>query len=184
MPPTSAAMIVTDRDDLPKVEQVTNSQPLSRPQTLQLLSSFLMEEQERRTTLREDNGLNSTWKDLQNAYDTLAMPGHYDEQGGVTGYDTFDGTGGGGHHNNNNTQDSTMMGGDGDSGDPGAEGWSKRLVLAASSRTSSFLGSPDAAALKDKKERKERKKKRKDAKKAAKKQAKLQAKMMIGNPRF
>ena len=169
MPPTNVA--VSDRDDLPKVEKVAQSQPLARPQTLQMLSSFLMEEQERRTTLREDNNLNSTWKDLQNAYDTLVMP-NYDDQGN-TGYDTFDGV----DNNNNNNM------GDGE-GENGGENWSKRLALAASSRTSSFLGSPDASAAKDKKERKERKKKRKDAKKAAKKQAKLQAKMMIGNPRF
>ena len=163
MPPTNVA--VSDRDDLPKVEQVVSTQPLARPQTLQMLSSFLMEEQERRTTLREDNNLNSTWKDLQNAYDTLVMP-NYEDQGGMTGYDTFDGDDGMGDEEH------------------GGENWSKRLALAASSRTSSFLGSPDASAAKDKKERKERKKKRKDAKKAAKKQAKLQAKMMIGNPRF
>ena len=76
MPPTSSTALLvpsSDRDDRPKVEQVVQSQPLGRPQTLQMLSRFLMEEQERRTTLREDHGLNSTWKDLQNAYDTLVV---------------------------------------------------------------------------------------------------------------
>ena len=180
MPPAAA---ISDRDDLPKVEQVVSSQPLSHPQTLQMLSGFLMEEQERRTKLREDNNLNSTWKDLQNAYDTLAMPG-YDDQGmaiaGAGGqYDTFDSMGGGGGGGGGGDH------GEGDGGDDGGGGgvehWSKRLAMAATSRTSSFLGSPDASAHKDKKARKERKKKRKDAKKDAKKLAKHQAKMMMGN---
>jgi len=154
-----------DRDGIPKIEDVVASQPISRPKTLQLLSQFLVEEQERRRKLREDHGLNSTWKDLQTAYDTLSLPYDPHVAGGA----------------------SPGMGGlDGDGGDAsgGVGDWSKRLVSAAASSASSFMGSPDQAALKDKKARKERKKKRKDAKKEAKKQAKLQLKNKMGNSRF
>jgi len=158
----SASSADFDRDDLPKVEKIISSEPLTQPGTLQMLSTFLMEEQDRRQRLREENGLNTTWKDLQNAYDTLVMPAFDEQHLPSDAYDTF----------SNYGVDNTKL-----EGGEGSENWSKRLAMAASS---TFLGSPDIAAHEDKKVEKERKKKRKDAKKAAKRQAKLQAKMMLG----
>ena len=152
-------------DELPKVDQVVSSEPLSRPKTLQLLSEFLVEEQERRKELRETHNLNSTWKDLQNAYETV--PVFEDPHLTAGAYDTFDApkdeVDGLGQLNEVVGQTVGEL--------------SKKLALAASP----FMGSPDQMALKEQKLKKQRKKKRKDARKEAKKQAKLQAKMMMGN---
>lgn len=153
------------QDELPKVDKVVASQPLTRPKTLQLLSGFLLEEQERRKSLRENHGLHSTWKDLQNAYETVPV---FEDPGLAAGvYDTFDApkdeVGGLGQLNEVVGQSVGEL--------------SKKLAMAASP----FMGSPDQMALKEQKLRKQRKKKRKDARKEAKKQAKLQAKMMMGN---
>lgn len=121
-----------------------STETLERPQTMQLLSQFLMEEQEKRAKLREEHNLNSTWKDLQNAYEAASsiLPDMGDDE-----YDTF---------NEVNTGSGNMM---------------NRLALAASRKQ--FMASPDKSALKDKKARKDRKKKKKDAKKEAQKQARM-----------
>ena len=117
-----------------------------RPETMQLLSKLLMEEQEKRAELREEHGLNSTWKDLQSAYETAPS---LDLMGGENMYDTFN---------------------DVNSG-PG--NLANRLAFAAS-RSQTFMGSPDQSMLKaERKTKKDRKKKRKDARKEAKKQARM-----------
>ena len=124
-----------------------------------------MEEQERRRDLRENHNLHTTWKDLQNAYETVPV---FDDHGMTTGaYDTFDApkdeVDGLGQLNEVVGQTVGEL--------------SKKLAAAASP----FMGSPDQMALKEQKLKKQRKKKRKDARKEARKQAKLQAKMMMGN---
>jgi hypothetical protein len=140
-----------DGDEIPKVERVVNFQPLSHPRTLQMLSQFLMEEQERRQSLRETHNIGTTWKDLQNAYETVAS---FEDP---AAYDTFEG-------NANNTSGADV-------------GTFSTMALSAAQ---TFMGSPEMTpAQKEKKLRKERKKKRKDAKKEAKRHAKQQAKLMI-----
>lgn len=151
------------QDELPKIDRVVASQPLTRPKTLQMLSDFLNEEQDRRKSLRETHNLHTTWKDLQNAYESVPV---FEEVGLVTAEqleaakDEVDGLG----------QLNDVVG-------QTVGELSKKLALAASP----FMGSPDQMALKEQKLKKQRKKKRKDARKEAKKQAKLQAKMMMGN---
>lgn len=121
-------------------------EPEERPPTMQVLSQYLMEEQEKRAKLREEHNLHSTWKDLQSAYESA--PDLID-LGGEHMYDTFD------------------------DANAGTGNLVNRLAMAASRTQSSFMGSPDQSILKDRKSRKERKKKKKDAKKEAKKQARM-----------
>ncbi|CAB9505491.1 expressed unknown protein [Seminavis robusta] len=139
-------------DELPKVHRVRSTQSIASPNTLQMLSEFLMDEQERRQSLRETHHLGTTWKDLQNAYETVAA---FEDPGiAAGGYDTFEGPQGG--------------------ADVGSSAFSDVQKIAM--RASQML-SPESL-----KKKKERKKKRKDKKekKEAKKHAKLQAKMMMG----
>jgi hypothetical protein len=153
------------QDELPRVERVAFSQPLTRPKTLQMLSEFLMEEQERRKTLRENHNLHTTWKDLQTAYETVPV---FEDLTLMDGrYDTFE-----------NTKDE--VDGLGEVVGQTVGELSKKMLAAASP----FMGTPDQAALKEQKLKKQRKKKRKDARKEAKKQAKLQMKMMGTGNRF
>jgi hypothetical protein len=168
-----------DTDEIPKVERVVTSQPLSHPRTLQMLSQFLMEEQERRQSLRETFHLGTTWKDLQNAYETVASftdPALYDtfETGNHHNHNpnhnhhgnTFNNNTSGGANNNNNNTSNNETGG--------------TFSTLALSAAQSFMGSPEMTpAQKEKKIRRDRKKKRKEAKKEAKRHAKQQAKLMI-----